>query len=873
MTTLIADLSMLPNPFVNDPDADPAEVGTANIVRAVSFRDRRLVDIVNENAVSVRLANSIAAAAQTSGLPFDTIGDYLDAADDASAIMCRTVRNFGAKTARELAALVHDERARHPQSPVDTNSAEVHEERRAELFALFDTETIGSIIAGENVSVRLANVLARPELRDRPLTDIFDASVFTIASMMRISNLGRKSIDEFRLHCARLVARRFRAAGFDLSDCEAGAETLLGGMKAADLVVEAFEDADMKGEVPDHSTVAERVDCLLAELEPRSADILRRRFGISQASAETLEEIGVCFAVTRERIRQIEAKAIRRLQKRMLRAPLRRLLQNEAAAAWSALSPCGSLLLRDDLNGRKRLIEPRILLALELESIPLAEFIDGIAAPFPLGWHVSESRRKTIEEAARRLSTMIERRPLPRAAVDFDRSLDRFAVEAACKLILGLNVRQGYVAPARVGARVARAIGLHAILATRSGVLDLLDLLSDYHRRFPHDLCTARDAEIVMRAASHLFVEIEERRWLALGSAGAPPPPPGAEITVPVTPEDPGTIARALQDALRFRGPTRLSDLFEHGLEILPEGRSINSIGPVLLTRHELFVRLLPGVYGLPEHLAMANAVPEGSAWLFNDYQARLYCLARQAGEPLETFPLWTTHTEYRFGRWARHSGGPGILSSLLQVADIRSWTMSDGDKEQWLHLKERIGRFELGGGLRENAAYERPELERVLAACVHARANGSLNWFAANRICGRKLDAHGGAGMLALLVRLGALSEPVSDDFAWQRPHSATPEIGELVSLLENELLEIGELSWDGQAGDKLVEKVANMLTPSESWVDAPKVNRMLAGSSDGLPEPEDVADPIEEILAQHRRNLDTERREARLQWLLADA
>ena len=522
---------------------------------------------------------------------------------------------------------------------------------------------------------------------------------------------------------------------------------------------------------------------------------------------------------------------------------------------------------------RRRLIEPRVLLALEIEGITLAELIEGIAAPFPLGWYVSESRRNTIEDAARRLSTTIERRPLPRAAVDFDRLLDRTAVEAACKLILGLNVRQGYVVPVRVGARVARAIGLHAILAARGRVLDLLDLLSDYHRRFPHDLCTARDAEIVMGAASHLFVEIEERNWLALGNPGATPPPPVAEIVVPLIPEDPGTIAYALQDALRTRGPTRLGDLFENGLQILPEGRSINSIGPVLLTRHDLFIRLLPGVYGLSEHLDMANAVPEGSGWIFNDNQVRLYCLARRAGEPMKTFPLWTTHTEYRFARWARHSGGPGILSSLLQVADIRSWAMADWDREQWLHLKERIGRFEFGCMLRQSAAYERPGLERVLAACVYAGATGSLNWLAANRICGRKLDAHGGAGILGLLVQLGALSEPASGDFRWQSPHSATPAIGELISLLASELLEMGELSWDGQAGKKLVERARSMRVPSDSWVDATRVDAMLAGSSDVRPEPEDVADPIEEILAQHRRDLDSERREARLQWLLADA
>ena len=46
----------------------------------------------------------------------------------------------------------------------------------------------------------------------------------------------------------------------------------------------------------------------------REEQILRMRFGIGQKTGYTLEEVGKQFAVTRERIRQIEAKALRKLR-------------------------------------------------------------------------------------------------------------------------------------------------------------------------------------------------------------------------------------------------------------------------------------------------------------------------------------------------------------------------------------------------------------------------------------------------------------------------------------------------------------------------------------------------------------------------------
>ena len=53
---------------------------------------------------------------------------------------------------------------------------------------------------------------------------------------------------------------------------------------------------------------------VLSTLTPREEKVLRMRFGIGEKSDHTLEEVGRDFQVTRERIRQIEAKALRKLR-------------------------------------------------------------------------------------------------------------------------------------------------------------------------------------------------------------------------------------------------------------------------------------------------------------------------------------------------------------------------------------------------------------------------------------------------------------------------------------------------------------------------------------------------------------------------------
>ena len=76
------------------------------------------------------------------------------------------------------------------------------------------------------------------------------------------------------------------------------------------------------------SNLRETTTRVLASLTPREERILRMRFGIGMNTDNTLEKVGQQFSLTRERIRQIEAKALRKLKHSSRSRVLRSLLDN-----------------------------------------------------------------------------------------------------------------------------------------------------------------------------------------------------------------------------------------------------------------------------------------------------------------------------------------------------------------------------------------------------------------------------------------------------------------------------------------------------------------------------------------------------------------
>ncbi len=74
------------------------------------------------------------------------------------------------------------------------------------------------------------------------------------------------------------------------------------------------DDAPVPAEAASHTLLKEQLSTVLQSLTPREEKVLRLRFGMEDGRPRTLEEVGKEFQVTRERIRQIEAKALRKLR-------------------------------------------------------------------------------------------------------------------------------------------------------------------------------------------------------------------------------------------------------------------------------------------------------------------------------------------------------------------------------------------------------------------------------------------------------------------------------------------------------------------------------------------------------------------------------
>lgn len=144
--------------------------------------------------------------------------------------------------------------------------------------------------------------------------------VETINKIMRISrklmqDLGREptpeeisveleGIDANRVREILKIAQKTTSLETPIGDED---DTYLGDFIADETTTSPFEATSIQLQ-------RENIEKVLQTLNPREAQVLRLRFGLHGGRAMTLEEVGKKFGVTRERIRQIEAKAIRKLR-------------------------------------------------------------------------------------------------------------------------------------------------------------------------------------------------------------------------------------------------------------------------------------------------------------------------------------------------------------------------------------------------------------------------------------------------------------------------------------------------------------------------------------------------------------------------------
>ena len=148
-------------------------------------------------------------------------------------------------------------------------------------------------------------------------------TLYTISRVSRhlFNELGRDPTPEELAREARVPTAKVRLV-LEASRQTLSLETPIGEDTELRDLLEDGSLADPAELVMTHDLTA-HVDRVLASLDPREQEVLRLRFGFGDRDEHTLEQIGDRFRLTRERIRQIEARALRKLRHPARAGPLR----------------------------------------------------------------------------------------------------------------------------------------------------------------------------------------------------------------------------------------------------------------------------------------------------------------------------------------------------------------------------------------------------------------------------------------------------------------------------------------------------------------------------------------------------------------------
>lgn len=809
--------------------------------------------VINEGA-SVRLTNCV----QRSALSDLTLSQALEMGPSLD-VVCLRVPAMGRKSVRELHELLDRVAARTGASFTVT----VEEPQRSSLppydgeataadllkqvADLYSAVTLGETVQAIGASVRLTHGVERASIRTQPLGEILVRWGQSCQDLLQIKNFGRTSLRELRQICSDLIHDHFAVC--DLAEPESrGVCTLLfdgsamDGEVCAPLVKKLAElpafrfDVLRSGDVQSPEELAE---ILVQELDDRSRNILIRRYGLRGHVSETLEQIAEGYDVTRERIRQLESKALKKIALKGAKLTLRESLLGHGAEIWKSLVGEKNCLKLSELTNRLE-IAPCVRFLMDVQGISTPEFLDQIASRWQDGWCGPDIDTNALDRAKAELAEMLQNRSMPRLLPPLRSEERPDIIRLAAELGLGLKTYKGYALTDEMTARSqVRLIDLHRHLGDNRLPHDATELAAKLGGDHRGGSTSARYVTMVMERHPHLFLEADDGQWFGIGGraleaveASAPTPEPVAEYEE--FEEDTFTTSRLLHEILQEEGPTKLSRVVEIASGRLPPERSIASVGPTLIMNPEIFIRVLPGVYALRRDIPSTKVLFEQKpAYLLNADQARYYALARKAGEPWGTFPLWSPAAEAALCSWALENADSSILQSLVSVATFDAWPVDEATKQAWKDFaKKRNARFLLHFQPRDGVGYALPKLDRLLAACLEARSSGLFNWMVGNRILKRPVYSHMSAGLMALMCSLDALK--IDPDSHWQLPHSCGPNLEHLILLLSGELHDNGALDWASPLGTRILKMAGDAIGRWSGWVDRQLLATMLASVSD---------------------------------------
>ncbi len=382
-----------------------------------------LIDYLKEKDASVRLINALEWASGKSRLPAITIDDFFNLSPVERKRKFLHLPNLGRKSFDELEELLSKKISSHvlgntTEHQVGSRAERLHYLHLARQAAeqLFGGLMYPDELLELSPAAHLANLLELEKAECRvSFFDFLKSYDDATARLRARPNCGRKSLQELDELVSEHIQWQLQLHGLD-SSLHYDMRRLIGGEELPDIDVKALYDLlcgvspkpfESASNVVLEVDVKSAIDRWLGELELRACDVISRRYGIGGQSAETLQEIAEHYSITRERIRQIEQKAKKRMATTRNIKSLGSALAREDVV--SKLFVDRKIIVPNRLSIASQSLDPHEILAIDLAYGSLTELLNTLTVKIESGW-VQEENLLEVEVEQELLSRSLRQR-------------------------------------------------------------------------------------------------------------------------------------------------------------------------------------------------------------------------------------------------------------------------------------------------------------------------------------------------------------------------------------------------------------------------------------------------------------------------------
>ena len=553
---------------------------------------------------------------------------------------------------------------------------------------------------------------------------------------------------------------------------------------------------------------------------------------------------------------EAEKTAIRNLRHPPVARLIVEALRKSDNAIWQALADENNVVYKDSLHQQIAANLPgELLIGIKCVYDTVHNWLNHHAYHNRIAWYRSEYPKNVILGAIKQLNGLKGRfeTPLPYRRLAEQMNIERRLLKQVLALSKNrFEIYREYVYGLHMGARTIRAVRLHLMFYYRypNQSLSLEQIHAEYLDTYSDDDALPRDIFLAMGDNPHLFMKLGSFGWYSIMSTAGQDPYQQKNISTKLRRPDknkaqfffkrPGiepSLLDLINEFVQKQGMARPKEIEGYIREKFTDRVDESTqIVPLIAVSHDL-LQVAPTVYALRKTHGNLDSQSAQAEMLLTKSDLRWYVMSRYAGEPMNTFPLWTPAMESMWCRWAQkkatNSAGSKLFQSIMYVADPRCWPVPDAEKRSWLEIKKWNSSYYLRHDCKHRIWTKIPPLRDLLALSVCISRTAGMNWIRVNRTAGYYLFDQHSVTHLAMMIALGALE---STDH-WQNPHQIGPAVKPIFKKLMDAFQIDPASNWDSDVGLELRKHLLDRdLEQDLGWVNAEDLtllSKTLAGET----------------------------------------